>query len=243
MERNKKVRQKLLEDFTLEKLTDVPSLYVIINEVNNKIYLGKAKNCKSRIKDHFSELSKNGKYYNPHFQNSFNKYGLKSFKGYVIKEFKNLDEDKLYEIENELIKQYNLRNSKIGYNIAEGGRGGDTFAGMDEQRKQKRRLKISNSIKGELNGMYGKGYLISGENNPMKKEENRLKLVGKNNPMYGKPSPNRKSIKLINNKTNEEFIFKSCKDASNFLNFKSSGCVTDMLKNNKVKKGFRAQYI
>ncbi|MEQ8172689.1 MAG: GIY-YIG nuclease family protein, partial [Candidatus Eremiobacterota bacterium] len=53
-------------------------IYCIINRVNQKIYIGSAKNLKDREKQHFS-LLKNNKHVNKYLQNSYNKHGYENF--------------------------------------------------------------------------------------------------------------------------------------------------------------------
>lgn len=60
-------------------------IYMIINLINNKKYIGSSKNIYSRIAKHRSLLRKN-KHYNKKFQNSWNKYNEEFFK-YVILEY------------------------------------------------------------------------------------------------------------------------------------------------------------
>jgi len=56
------------------KLPETPGIYMIINVVDKKVYIGQSLNVKKRIKRHFYELSKEI-HPNAHLQRSFNIYG------------------------------------------------------------------------------------------------------------------------------------------------------------------------
>ena len=53
-------------------------IYKIINNVNNKYYIGSSNNFKLRIRKHFELLSRN-KHHSIYLQNAFNKYGKENF--------------------------------------------------------------------------------------------------------------------------------------------------------------------
>lgn len=88
-------------------------IYIIINIVNGKTYIGKTKNLLTRYKSHLHRLRKN-KHENSHLQNAFNLYKEPSF-SYEIIEF--VVEKDLYKREYFWINFYNSLNRKCGYNI------------------------------------------------------------------------------------------------------------------------------
>jgi group I intron endonuclease len=73
----------------------ISGIYSITNTINNKIYYGSSNDCEHRWNQHKSLLNKN-KHKNLHLQNSWNLYGLPSFKFDIIKETK---DNQLQEIE------------------------------------------------------------------------------------------------------------------------------------------------
>lgn len=125
-------------------------IYEIKNKLNNKCYIGVAKNFDKRIKKHFKELRYN-KHHNSHLQNVYNKNG-NVFECSILKIYDNIQE--AFKNEAEFIEKYGH------YNIATGGFGGDTIT--NHPNKQVIFKKVSNSLKGRDVG-FGKGYSHSDE--------------------------------------------------------------------------------
>ena len=90
-------------------------IYKITNTLNGKIYIGK-------------DTTSDPKYYGSGLliRRSINKYGIDNF----TKEIIDITEDygELSDKEKYWIKQYNSTNPEIGYNISEGGDGGNTLS-------------------------------------------------------------------------------------------------------------------
>ena len=77
-----------------------------------------------------------------------------------------------------------------GYNQTIGGGGtgaGENHPFFGRKHKQKSKEKMSESRKGEKNGMFGKGHLRAGENNSRFGKGHLI--VGENNPNFGKKHP------------------------------------------------------
>ena len=114
--------------------------------------------------------------YNSKFANSIRKWGWDAFEGRVLEE---VYEEDLNELEKFYIEQFD--SFKNGYTTTLGGegtRGLNAFANKteEEMKKYKKKMSIVNKKRfkdpkerkkcccpGEKNGMYGKGYKISGE--------------------------------------------------------------------------------
>lgn len=89
-------------------------IYKTTNLINNKFYIGKdAKNTKS----YFGS----GKV----LKLAIKKYGKENFKKETLKECKTLEE--LNELEKFYISYFDSTNPKRGYNLTDGGTGGDTW--------------------------------------------------------------------------------------------------------------------
>lgn len=93
-------------------MTSVSGIYVIRNKKNNKVYIGSSFDIRKRTNAHKNDLRK-GKHHNKYLQNSWNKYGERSF------EFKILERceiDMLLEREQFWI---NSIGNELTYNIAQ----------------------------------------------------------------------------------------------------------------------------
>lgn len=183
-------------------------IYITINNINNKKYVGKH----SVWKENYIG---SGKY----LWNSIKKYGIENFTRYIIDIAESKEELSKKE-EFYINEEFNAYSSKDWYNISKASDGGNTIAGyteedyeefcrkcdctkdMTEEELIKFRKKISESMKakgisvgknnpmygserfGELNPMYGKKH--TEESKKKNSESNKGKQAGSKNPMYGK---------------------------------------------------------
>lgn len=142
-------------------------IYKIINKINDKFYLGSAKDIDSRFQRHLWDLGRK-KHHNIHLQRAYNKYGKDSFRLEVIEkclESLLLIREQFYL---DTLKPYDF---KIGYNIGRSASGGDNLT------NNPRREKIIAQIKNTLNKNIAE----------MSEEERKKKWgrPGKSNPNYG----------------------------------------------------------
>lgn len=146
-------------------------VYKITNTINGKIYIGSAKNIKTRKKTHLNRLRK-GNHDNTHLQNAFSLYGEKYFVFDVIEycEAKDLLLREQFYID-ELNPEYNIRKiAKSNYGLKHSEKTIDKM----------REVKIGNTYgfkKGNIpkNIKYGKDNYFYG-----------IKKFGKENPFYEK---------------------------------------------------------
>ena len=96
-------------------------IYQIINQITNEKYVGQTTNFSRRKQNHLSAL-RNNNHPNPKLQNAWNKYGEQNFIWKVDKF--DLTKQELDELETKTIKQENSFTN--GYNLTEGGTGGNT---------------------------------------------------------------------------------------------------------------------
>lgn len=96
-------------------------IYFIVNKVTNEFYVGQTTNFSRRKSEHFSKLDKN-LHPNKKLQNSYNKYGKKNFE--IIKLDFDITKEELSQKERFFIKKLDSYNN--GFNLTEGGDGGDT---------------------------------------------------------------------------------------------------------------------
>lgn len=91
------------------------TVYMHVNKINDKKYVGITKNVKRRWS--FCGIE----YKNQYFGNAIRKYGWENFDHLIL--FKNLSKIEACNKEIELIRKYNTTNSLYGYNISLGGDG------------------------------------------------------------------------------------------------------------------------
>lgn len=144
-------------------------IYKITNTINNKIYIGQTVGIKRRFNNH-----KNNK--KSVISMAINKYGINNFTFEIIDKAETVKESDTLEIK--YINQFNTI-SPNGYNIANGGRGGNKFKGKTKEEldiiknkiatKMKEIRLLDNPFKNKHHSNETKKYLSKinkGENNP-----------------------------------------------------------------------------
>lgn len=161
-------------------------VYMYINKINNKKYVGQTKDFNKRHREH--KTKSNNKTY---IDRAFNKYGEENFEIIILKE--NLKTQCLMDLyECYYIKKYKCLNEE-NYNISDGGYGGNKYAGKTEEEMLEFRHKMSEINKGKIKNEETKkkmseskkGKLLS-EEHKRKLSENHANFKGKNHPKYGK---------------------------------------------------------
>lgn len=90
-------------------------IYVITNQVNGKVYVGKSIDVPNRWRQHKWDLNKN-KHGNAYLQNAWNKYGAENFSFELLEE---CEEEILHLKEMEWVCTFSTTNRELGYNIRE----------------------------------------------------------------------------------------------------------------------------
>lgn len=205
---------------------------------SGKVYIGQTiRNPQDRFQPY-----RNGKGTNPYFTNALLKYGFESFnvEVYEVPVFM------LNYIETSLIRNFDSRNRKYGYNSREGGSRGsiseeqksilrivntgklvseDTrekirqkATGRTASEETKAKLRVLNA--GKNNPMFGKRGKDHPKTGKVVTETTRKKLSvlkkGKNNPMFGKNGGLNPNSKKV---YVYGVIYDSCIDASRALHF------------------------
>lgn len=260
-------------------------IYQIINQINGKRYVGSAKELTYRKRKHFQQLN-DKKHHNIYLQRSYNKYGKKNFNFEILLY---CDKENLIFYEQRAIDAYNFKKelynispiagSSLGVKHSEKAKKnmskshiGRKYKPMSEEQKEKLRKanigkkhteehkrKISQSISGNKNPMYGKKHtketikkLSKIKKGKITSEETKIKiskaLKGKKSFWYGKIGknhPGHKPIYQINKDTNE--IIKkwySIRDIERELNIK--GLNISVVCNNGIQKtagGFKWKFV
>lgn len=196
-------------------------IYKIVNTINNKIYIGSAKNIKKRWSAHKSDLNKN-KHHSRYLQNAWNKYGKDSFIFEIVEEL--IDLSLLIDKE-----QYYINSLNPVYNCCPIA--GNCLGRIHtEETKQKMRLrKVSEENKKKISEFM--------KNRPVKestKQKAKERMMGNN---YGK-------IQIYQMDMNENIIkeWSSASDAASFLNKRSSH-ITECCKNQRKSAfGYKWKY-
>lgn len=123
----------------------ISGIYLIINQINGKIYVGSAANIVQRWSWHKQWLLK-GKHHNKYLQHAVEKYGLDAFHFCIVEE---CSIENLFKIEQLWIDRTNCCDRSVGYNLY-------PIAGSPRGAKHTEETKIKISIN-------GKGRIVSEE--------------------------------------------------------------------------------
>lgn len=101
----------------MTKIKNIIGVYIILNNINNKVYIGQSRNIKRRWREHRKKNLKGILY------DDIRTYGLENFSFSLLVEID--DSEKTQELldyyEKLYILKYNSTNEDEGYNIASGG--------------------------------------------------------------------------------------------------------------------------
>ena len=143
-------------------------IYVIKNIIDDKKYIGSAKNLKKRWYEHKYTL-KNNSHDNSYLQNAWNKYGANNFSFGILEE---VEPQKLIEREQYYIDLFNVCNKSIGYNLAP--KAGNT---LGFKFSEKSKLNMSLQKKGKPSTR--KNYKISDETKKKIGNANKISQLGR----------------------------------------------------------------
>ncbi len=146
--------------------TNVSGIYIIRNKINGKVYIGSAKNIRTRWYRHKSNLKMN-KHHSIKLQNSYNKNGIDSFE-YMIIQYCNINELKTKE--QYWIDFFDSYNE--GYNCSK--ESSNPMLGRNHSDETKQKMSKSQ-----------KGRIIS-EDSKQKMKDNHFLNNGGTHPMLGK---------------------------------------------------------
>jgi len=161
------------------------SLYIHINKINNKKYIG----ITSRKKSSYRWGAKGDRYStSPHFYNAIKKYGWENFNHEII--LINLTQEEAIRLEKEYIKKYNSNNKLYGYNLTTGGEGTQGYKLSAKNIERLRKLNTGNK--------YSLGHQVSDESKLIMRN---CKLGKKQNQLFidkrAKANTNGKKSKKV----------------------------------------------
>lgn len=193
--------QKRLIDFSENK----SGIYIIINLLDGKRYIGSAKNLGKRKTGHLAKL-RHGKHENRHLQRSFDKYGIDCFEFRILEdcekdnclllEQKYLDE--IFSSEENIKQYYNMNPYAIRPPIMCGKDNPNYGKDFSIETRLKMSLEKKETTKGKDNNFFGKKH----------SDETRAKMKKAHDvlPVYAK-----------NVITQEECIFQNTKEAAEYI--------------------------
>lgn len=205
-------------------------IYMYTNKINGKKYIGQTKDFNKRKNEHIWDC-KNEKRCRA-LEKAIIKYGIENFDIKILAE--NIPtQEKMDEYEIFFIKRYNtLVKNKNGYNISEGGSGGNKYAGKTEKEME--------DFKDKMRNMYNKGE----HPNCGKKHTNEWKQMmkdkysGENNPNFGKKASDETKRKLseshkgkkLSNETKEKLskLHKGKPKGKRIVRYDINGCYIDV---------------
>jgi len=135
-------------------------VYKIRNILNNKVYIGYTKqdpipyieshfyHALNSIDIHRARLKGRLDFQGKYFYRAIRKYGRDSFEYRILCECYFIEDVK--QAERIFIQYYNSTNNQLGYNIAEGGDGGNTRLGMTAEQSEEYNSKISKALRTRL---------------------------------------------------------------------------------------------
>lgn len=205
-------------------LKNVPAIYMLVNSVNNKIYIGRSLRLKNRMKEHFQ--SDFHRYNGKKLIHAKTKYGLDSFK-IVVLEY--CSKENLAEAENFYLNTLQPFDDR-GYNIRRvASEDVGSFVMTDEQK-----TKISDGLKNFFKtGTPNKRKTITHNKDGTVREEYSQfrREVAIKNDCAGKMnawvaingSPRKRAVVMIDKDTDEIIRdFSSITEAANFLGIRGS---------------------
>lgn len=198
----------------LSILKGVYYVYIHINKINNKKYVGIT--CQETVEDRW----KNGKAYgrSPHFNAAIEKYGWDNFEHITL--FDYIDEKSAFEIEKTLIKELKLQDPNYGYNIADGG---DINPMQGKHHTEEARQKMSQALLDRY-AEHPESHPWLGRNHT---EETKEKM------MYS--SKKRQEILCVET----GIIYPSIREATRQMELKSKNSITLALNDpNRTAKGY-----
>ena len=122
----------------IKKIPNFPGIYLIINTINGKKYVGKSLYIRDRLYRHILKEDPNKVLYK-----AFNKYGIENFKVRILYQDKNATEDYLFQLEIKYIEEFETYTK--GYNMTKGGEGVSGYKYSEEEKEKMRQRYLDNS--------------------------------------------------------------------------------------------------
>lgn len=202
----------------------MPYIYQIVNNINQKVYVGKTNfSIEKRWKEHIHDSKKEDISNRPLYK-AMNKYGFENFSIEVLEEVSldEVNEKEIYWIEK-------LGSFKHGYNATKGGDGThylDYELIIKTYNEVKSAAKVAEILKID--------------------QKHILKIIKEyNNMIYSKTENAKIAVAMLDKNTEEILrIFSSIKEAENFVGCKGKGHISAVCKGKrKTTMGYKWKYL
>jgi len=219
-------------------------IYEAINKINKMSYIGQTtKSLSYRKEKHYHAM----KYYNYYFYNALKKYGWDNFEWKIIEECDTKED--LNKMEIYYIKQHNTLRP-YGYNISEGGSGGDNYTNNPNKNIIKQKLvdywkNNKHPWIGRKHSKKSKRKMSESAKNRICTEETRKKFSKIRSNMIGKKNPLSMKWKIIFPDGKNKIIYSLRNFCNTFEDVKLDFGAMQRTANGKQKthKGYKCEYI
>lgn len=202
-------------------------IYKVKNIINKKIYIGKTTNTLQERKKSHEKKAK----YKPktHFHRALKKYGNDNFEWEILQTANNAED--LNQLEQTYIKKYN--SYKEGYNMTNGGEGGDTISNKSYEEKKNQGAKKGNIPWNKGKSMRALGYTyeyLKPRTFTEEQKRQHSELI-KNSEKFRKGLKSRRPAKNVVIKDENGKIWKRQKDFIQYMKENYN------ISHHKVRKG------
>jgi group I intron endonuclease len=216
----------------------VAGIYIILNNLNGKVYVGRTHDLNHRLTGHKRDLRIGGD--SPHLQKSWKKYGAENFTFKVIEEIKNATTELLIAREGFWMNHYNSRNPDFGYNKY----GPEAGTPLGYKRSDETKAKMSKRMKGHKFPKETLTKLSEASKKMWEDPERRAKFCASRKEMWKNPEHKEKvASKLRGKKRSEETCRRMSESlkgrAAPNLSEESRKKLSDSLKNSEKAKAQR----
>lgn len=139
-------------------------IYKTTNLVNGKIYVGK--DASDRLAYLGSGMI---------LRRAITKHGKENFRKEILERCYSLTE--LAQKEVEWIARLHANDPAIGYNLTEGGNGGDTYSSLDAERKERRRRELTEAARRYVRSEDGRKFLSENSKRVWRQKSHRDLIV------------------------------------------------------------------
>lgn len=141
---------------TMDKYIPKKGVYLLVNTKSNKLYVGESSFIRRRLKQHIRTYYSDNLVCNKYLVNGIRKYGINSYKIFIVCE--EYDDDKRILIENKLISEY---RDLLGFNMVYNVRN-KSYSNLGLNKGDNHPISIKSNIKKKIVNDYNTGkYLIT----------------------------------------------------------------------------------